>query len=553
MRSHVLPFPPEALEIAVARRRFRIGRHSAWLLALAFFLAFLLGATTLPLTDVDEGAFTEATREMLAADNLVSPTLNGHPRHDKPILIYWAQAASVSILGINELGFRLPSLIAAVLWVLATGLFCARFGRRADAPVAMLVMTLSLMVGLIAKAAIADALLNLWLALSMFGVYAYSEAGLRGDGASARRALRLTALALGLGFLTKGPVALMFPVVVGGLYLLSIRQWRLIRDALCDIPAWLLLMATVLPWHVLVYLDQGDAFFRGFYLQHNVNRYTSTFEGHGGNPLYYLMLLPVVLLPFSGWALVSVRRAWRRLRRAGEMTADVRRLRFLALWFGVVFIFFSLSRTQLPHYLLYGCTPLFLLMARYRPWRQHRWLVLLPGVLGLAAMALLPLLLPELARWLMKADDLALLAALQAALSIPKVAVLVALALVSGLLAGLWHRNLWPVVLVIGLVQAVAFNGLLAPMVMSATQVPVRELAEIARPMVQPVVSYRVSQPSFSVYRQAVTPSRLPELGEIVFTRRDRLAEVVQRVQPAEIRVISERGRFVLAQREASP
>lgn len=553
MRSHVLPFPPEALEIAVARRRFRIGRHSAWLLALAFFLAFLLGATTLPLTDVDEGAFTEATREMLAADNLVSPTLNGHPRHDKPILIYWAQAASVSILGINELGFRLPSLIAAVLWVLVTGLFCARFGRRADAPVAMLVMTLSLMVGLIAKAAIADALLNLWLALSMFGVYAYSEARLRGDGASARRALRLTALALGLGFLTKGPVALMFPVVVGGLYLLSIRQWRLIRDALCDIPAWLLLMATVLPWHVLVYLDQGDAFFRGFYLQHNVNRYTSTFEGHGGNLLYYLMVLPVVLLPFSGWALVSVRRAWRRLRRAGEMTADVRRLRFLALWFGVVFIFFSLSRTQLPHYLLYGCTPLFLLMARYRPWRQHCWLVLLPGVLGLAAMALLPLLLPELARWLVKADDLALLAALQAALSMPKVAVLVALALVSGLLAGLWHRNLWPVVLVIGLVQAVAFNGLLVPMVMSATQVPVRELAEIARPMVQPVVSYRVSQPSFSVYRQAVTPSRLPEPGEIVFTRRDRLAEVAQRVQPAEIRVISERGRFVLAQREASP
>ena len=108
------------------------------MLLLALLLSFFLGAATLPLTDVDEGAFTEATREMLAADNLVSPTLNGQPRHDKPILIYWAQAVSVSVLGINELGFRLPSLIAAVLWVLATGLFCARYGRRADAPVAML-------------------------------------------------------------------------------------------------------------------------------------------------------------------------------------------------------------------------------------------------------------------------------------------------------------------------------------------------------------------------------------------------------------------------------
>ena len=84
-----------------------------------------------------------------------------------------------------------------------------------------------------------------------------SEAARQNDGAGARLALRLTALALGLGFLTKGPVALMFPMLVGGLYLLSIRQWRPIRDALLDFPAWLLLIATVLPWHVLVCLDQG--------------------------------------------------------------------------------------------------------------------------------------------------------------------------------------------------------------------------------------------------------------------------------------------------------
>ncbi|TXI77575.1 MAG: hypothetical protein E6Q42_04835 [Dechloromonas sp.] len=184
--------------LPVSRRNSALSRwlSSPWMLLLALLLSFFLGAATLPLTDVDEGAFTEATREMLAADNLVSPTLNGQPRHDKPILIYWAQAVSVSVLGINELGFRLPSLIAAVLWVLATGLFCARYGRRADAPVAMLVMTLSLMVGMIAKAAIADALLNLWLALSMFGIrgrpaerWRRGEACTAADGAGTRAGL----------------------------------------------------------------------------------------------------------------------------------------------------------------------------------------------------------------------------------------------------------------------------------------------------------------------------------------------------------------------------
>ena len=517
------------------------------MLLLALLLSFFLGAATLPLTDVDEGAFTEATREMLAADNLVSPTLNGQPRHDKPILIYWAQAVSVSVLGINELGFRLPSLIAAVLWVLATGLFCARYGRRADAPVAMLVMTLSLMVGMIAKAAIADALLNLWLALSMFGIYAYSEA------AGARLALRLTALALGLGFLTKGPVALMFPVLVGGLYLLSIRQWRLIRDALLDFPAWLLLIATVLPWHVLVYLDQGDAFFRGFYLQHNVNRYTSTFEGHGGNPLYYLLVLPFVLLPFSGWLLVSLRRAWRHWRGAGELAAETRLLRFLVLWFAVVFVFFSLSRTQLPHYLLYGCTPLFILMARYRPLRRQRWLLLLPGVAGMALIALLPVLLPALSQRLVKPDDLAMLAALIEAFDPVVTAGLALLAFVSVVLAVSRRLAPWQTLVLIGLLQAVALNGLLAPAIMSVTQAPIKALAEIARAEAWPVVSYRVSQPSFSVYRQAVTPSRLPVVGEVVITRRDRLLELESRLQPARLELLSERGRFVLASVRSMP
>lgn len=539
----------------VNARHRRLGRLlcSPWFLLLALMLAFVLGASSLPLTDVDEGAFTEATREMLAAGNLVSPTLNGLPRHDKPILIYWGQAASVSVLGGSEFAFRLPSMLAAMLWVLAMGMFCARFGRRADAPVAMLVMALSLMVGVVAKAAIADALLNLWLALAMFGIFAFSEAGLRGDLKAARGALRLTALALGLGFLAKGPVAVMFPVVVGGVYLLSLRQWRLIRDALLDWPSWLLLIAVILPWHVLVYLDQGDAFFRGFYLQHNVNRYTNTFEGHGGNPFYYVLVLPLILLPFSGWALFSVQRALRRRPWQAGASGEQRWLRFLGLWFGAVFLFFSLSRTQLPHYLLYGATPLFLIMARFRPWQRARWLVLLPAVVGMALFATLPLLLPLLAQWLVKPDDLAMLAGLIEAFEPLGIAALALLAASALMLSAYRRLAAWRALLLIGLLQALALNGLVAPAIMSVTQAPVRALAEVARTAGWPVVSYRVSQPSFSVYRQAVTPSRLPVIGELVFTRRDRLSELETRLHPARVAVLSERGRFVLAEIRSQP
>ena len=77
---------------------------------------------------------------MMARGNLVSPTLNDAPRHDKPILIYWAQAASVSVLGVSEIGFRLPSIIFAVLWMLALYRFCQRHADRRTAQVAALVM-----------------------------------------------------------------------------------------------------------------------------------------------------------------------------------------------------------------------------------------------------------------------------------------------------------------------------------------------------------------------------------------------------------------------------
>ena len=87
MKSQTLAPLLETPVSHLPRRRFRMGRHAGWWLLLAFGLAVMLGASSLPLSDVDEGAFTEATREMLAAGNLVSPTLNGLPRHDKPILI----------------------------------------------------------------------------------------------------------------------------------------------------------------------------------------------------------------------------------------------------------------------------------------------------------------------------------------------------------------------------------------------------------------------------------------------------------------------------------
>jgi hypothetical protein len=103
--------------------------------------------------------------------------------------------------------------------MLALYRFCQRHADRRTAQVAALVMGLSLAVGFIAKAAISDALLNLFIALSMFGIYDFFCA--ERDGRPTRRLLYYTYAMLGLGFLTKGPVAVFFPLVVSGLFFVS--------------------------------------------------------------------------------------------------------------------------------------------------------------------------------------------------------------------------------------------------------------------------------------------------------------------------------------------
>ena len=143
------------------------------LLALLIFISFFVGLGSTPLFDVDEGAFSEATREMLQSGNYLTTYLNGVPRFDKPILIYWMQALSVTFFGLNEFALRLPSALASTLWAILLYRFCVVLFDRRTAFISTALLVLSLQVTIIGKAAIADALLNCTLAASMFAIFLY--------------------------------------------------------------------------------------------------------------------------------------------------------------------------------------------------------------------------------------------------------------------------------------------------------------------------------------------------------------------------------------------
>ncbi len=505
-------------------------RNPFLLLAFTVVLAFGVNLGRAPLFDRDEGAFSEATREMLESGNYVSTTLNGEPRYDKPILTYYVQALGVSLLGWNEWGMRLHSALAAALWVLVVWSFARREWDEATGWAAGMITATTLWVMIIGRAATADALLNLFLTLTLFDLYRFWKQNRKAP-------LYRVFLWSGLGVLTKGPVAVVIPLAAA--FLLALARGQLPRyfRAVFSPVGWVIFLAVAAPWYVAVYLQEGQAFIDGFFLRHNVSRFTDTMHGHGGALWYFIPVILLVLLPHSSLFV----RALSRIRNAAVDDLEL----FLWLWFGFVFVFFSISSTQLPHYILHGATPLFLLMARYREELRNRFLTLLPALF----LTSLLFFLPEIWRLAEPmVDDAYTLAIMSVApeafgaayrvwtgLGLAAVVLLLVLKGWEGWAP--WKRLMGAGVAVAGVVAMAV-----VPAYGQIQQGPTKEAALLARNQGWDVVMWRLDMPSFAVYYQDITPLREPEPGEVVFTR-------VTRLEGLEIptEVLFQRGGIVLA------
>ncbi|MFO1341192.1 MAG: glycosyltransferase family 39 protein [Burkholderiaceae bacterium] len=528
-------------------------RAQRWprMLALALLLLALFQLGAAPLFDVDEGAFSEATREMLQSGDWGHTTLNGEDRFDKPILVYWLQAASVSAFGLNEFALRLPSALCAWGWALALAMFARpRLGQRV-ANNAGLMMATSLGVLAIGRAATADALLNFLLVLAVCDGWRWLETeNPREQKAPLRRAFAW----MGLGLLAKGPVAVLVPVAAVGLWLVTSWNPKLIGrrllQAVSDLPAWALLVGIAAPWYAYALHRHGQAFIDGFFVRHNLARYTGTLEQHGGGWGYYLAVLPLLLLPWTP-LLVAV------FARVRSHWGD-RLGRFLLGWGGFVIVFFSLSGTKLPHYVLYGATPFVLLMAIEldRCGTAMRWAV---AVACLALLALVAGPAWTLPQWLGQVRHPMYQALLSGA---PSPTLLGAAALVGAVAVlvlaaapARWRDRLsrsGPPLLS-ACVVALVLLGFGLPWWGTLLQGPVRDAAAFARNRPEPAVQWQLHQPSFSVYREQPTPRRAPQPGELALIRVDHLKKLPPEAAGAWETVFEERGIALIHWRGEAP
>src|SRR5262245_12505229 len=367
------------------RLNHRLAHYALLIAAMALLTLPNLGNHSL--WDVDEGVNAEAAREMLEAGNWITPSFNFEIRTAKPALLYWVQATSFSIFGVNEFAARLPSVLAGFLTVLLT----YELGRRMFGSIAGLLSGLVLASAIefcmLAHAATPDATLLLftvatfyfgWLGLENGQLWWFVPAG----------------VAAGLAVLTKGPIGVGLPGLVLLTYLAWNRQLSIIWDrrVLAAIGVFLLV---ALPWYILVALETRGVWAAHFLGRHNVHRFFNPMENHRGPLLYHALGLIVLFAPWSVLLGVAL---WYGVRGARRRSTDVqvestrretRIHRLLICWFGCYLIFFSVAATKLPNYVLPLYPALALLTAHFLDsWRRGeivppKWVMVL-STIGLA-------------------------------------------------------------------------------------------------------------------------------------------------------------------------
>ena len=310
------------------------------------------GFFTIPPLDRDESRFAQATKQMLETKDFVDINLGSGPRYEKPVGIYWLQAASTTIFGAGSRDriwtYRVPSFTGALLAVAAT-FFVARSLAGAEAGLlAGLVLGFSLLVTSEAHIAKTDAVLLAattavqWVLLRGYLAHRARPKDMTAPEPSLAAALFGWA-AFAIGVLVKGPV---IALICGGTVLVLVlwdREWRWLKD-LHPLYGLALALVIVLPWLVAIGIATHGAFFEKSLGGDFAMKLVGDQEAHGAPPGYYTLLAHVSFWPGSLLLLPAVLLGWKCRKEPG--------FRFLLAWAGITWAMFEFAPTKLPHYVL---------------------------------------------------------------------------------------------------------------------------------------------------------------------------------------------------------
>ncbi|HAY79002.1 MAG TPA: hypothetical protein DCY79_04275 [Planctomycetaceae bacterium] len=365
------------------------GQHLVLMALVAGAVLFTnLGSTKL--WDRDEPRNAGCAREMLERQDWVTPVFNAELRIQKPVLLYWLIMTAYSLFGVNEFAARFSSASLGLGTLVCTYLMGRRLFSARVAFWACIILGTTIMFDVASRAATPDAPLifcvTLAITLYVLGTFQPREHGaapleLKTPGHYFPQQTGWVVgiyAAMGLGVLAKGPVALILPTAVIGMFLLLVRlsprvsldagapltrRWfhtvtGMLRPfapvhffrtcwAMRPLTAIGLTLAIAAPWYIWVGLRTDGQWPLAFFLTENISRATTSMENHGGSFMYYPLALLVGFFPWSVFAGPVISELILRLRRGNE---NRHALQLLVCWVIVWVTAFTVAKTKLPSY-----------------------------------------------------------------------------------------------------------------------------------------------------------------------------------------------------------
>lgn len=327
-----------------------------WVSFLLVFVIFFFRLDAIGLTGPDEPRYAEVAKEMFLTRDYITPRIHGTPWLEKPVFYYWCAAAFYSLLGVNETAARLPSAISAFLLIIGV----LAIPRKSLHPeirwLGAMVLATNLGVIAFSHAVAMDMMLTASMSIAMI---IFLEALLAPEPSLSIGWLVLAYLALGISALVKGPVGILLTALILIGYFGASGRWDTARRL--RIPLGILVLTvTVLPWYFFCYRANGWTFIDTFLIQHNVERFVTSEFRHNQPYWFYLPILFYGMLPWSSFLVLPLAHIKHLLRSFRERKSP--ELIFLSLWMVIPFLFFTVSNSKLPGYILPILVPLALLI-----------------------------------------------------------------------------------------------------------------------------------------------------------------------------------------------
>jgi 4-amino-4-deoxy-L-arabinose transferase-like glycosyltransferase len=336
-----------------------VANKTLWALLIALAVIWFGPIDYRKLAKPDEARYAEISREMAATGDWITPRLNDLKYFEKPPLQYWATAAALNIFGVSEGPARLWTALTGFAGILLT-YFAGRilFGRE-QGFFAAAVLASSMWYALLGHVNTLDMGLTFFMTLSIFGLLLAQREHAK---AQKQRNWMLVAWAgMALAVLSKGLIGIVLPGAALVLYSLlnrDIKIWTRLHIG----KGLLLFLLITAPWFIAVSRENPE-FAQFFFIHEHFDRFAKS-EHRREGPMYYFV--PYLLLGIMPWLLAlipALLRSWKIERGYGEYRFHLNR--FLLIWIVFIFVFFSISKSKLPAYIVPIFPALALLISQY--------------------------------------------------------------------------------------------------------------------------------------------------------------------------------------------